>query len=303
MEYLVQRPAEQFALPAEIMQKHIKFVNEICLKAVLWIYYTGMTTVTAEVLAAGIGCSVADAADALAYWSTAGLLATAKPTAAAAPSRRAVQAQVVKPTRAEVARRGLECPEIAFLLQEAQLKFGRGLRQNENSTLVWLYDDEGMDLALILMLLEYAGGQNKLNIGFIERTAVQWINAGIDTVAAAEAYMVTAQQSRTAWGIVESAMGIPHRAPSENELKLAHQWVDEWGYGREILRAAYNKCVDTTSKFSIPYIKKILEGWHKAGVKNLDDLAALDDKAPKSATAGASYDLSMEEQLMFTSEE
>ncbi len=55
MEYLVQRPAEQFALPAGIMQKHIKFVNEICLKAVLWIYYTGMTTVTAEVLAAGIG--------------------------------------------------------------------------------------------------------------------------------------------------------------------------------------------------------------------------------------------------------
>ncbi len=301
MEYTLQHPAQSFALPAEVVQKHINFANELCLKAILWVYYNG-TAVTPEALAQGLGCSVADAADALAYWATAGLLCCASTPAPAATPRRAIQAQTVKPTRAEVARRGLENPEIAFLLQEAQLKFGRGLRQNEASTLVWLYDDEGLDIALILMLLEFADGQGKLNIGFIERTAVQWINNGVDTVAAAEAYMVTAQQARTAWRIVESAMGIDHRAPSENELKLAHKWVDEWGYDKDLLRAAYNKCVDTTSKFSIPYIKKILEGWHKSGVKAVEDLAALEQPAPKGGNAakvGASYDLSLEEQLMF----
>ncbi len=299
MEYILKRHSQTFAIPAEIMQKHINFVNEICLKAILWIYYTDAATVTPEALATGIGCSATDAADALAYWATAGLLTGAQAAPQPANPRRAVQAQTVKPTRAEVARRGLENPEIAFLLQEAQLKFGRGLRQNESSTLVWLYDDEGMDIALILMLLEFADGQGRLNAGFIERTAVQWINNDIDTVAAAEAYIINAQQSRRAWRVVESAMGIEHRAPSENELKLAQKWVDEWGYGNELLRAAYNKCVDTTSKFSIPYIKKILEGWHKSGVTKIEDLATLEQPTPQAGTPAASYDLSLEEQLMF----
>lgn len=302
MEYTLQLPAQgAFALPTAVVEQHLKFANELCIKAILWLYCKQPTQLNPAVLAAGLGCSEPDANDALAYWAAAGLLAATQPVAvpAAAP-RRAVRAEVIKPTRAEVARRGLESPEVAFLLQEAQLKFGRALRQNESSTLVWLHDDEGLDISIILMLLEFAGKQNKLNIGFIERTAISWINNGIDTVQAAEAHIVTTQQSHAAWRMVESVMGIEHRSPSEKELKLAHTWVNEWGYSRELLRAAYEKCVDTTSKFSIPYIKKILDSWHKSGVRTVDDLA--DPGQKPAAVTGSSYDLALEEQIMFEDE-
>ena len=121
-----------------------------------------------------------------------------------------------------------------LLLQEAQLKFGRGLRQNEASTLVWLYDDEGLSAALILMIIEYAKSENKCNIGFIERTAIDWINSGIDSISAAEKKIRELNDQKIAWNIVRSAMGIEDRRPSPNELKLAYKWVVEYGFSREI---------------------------------------------------------------------
>ena len=70
---------------------------------------------------------------------------------------------------------------------------------------------------------------------------------------------------------------------------MADTWVTEWGYGYDIIREAYEVCVNTTSQFSIPYIKKIISEWHKSGVKIVDDIAKLNTKKTQPAkkeTAG-----------------
>ena len=77
-------------------------------------------------------------------------------------------------------------------------------------------------------------------------------------------------------------MGIEHRSPSKAELDTANKWVNDWHYGRDIIRLAYEACVDATSKFSFPYIRKIMEKWHSAGVKTVDDINKLSNKTQKS---------------------
>lgn len=217
-------------------------------------------------------------------------------------SRRPIRPAAVKPTREDVTKRGLESPEIAFLLQEAQMKFGRGLRPNEASTLVWLHDDEGMGVALILMLIEFALSEGKLSIGYIERTALNWIGDGVSTIEQAEARIRQIQGQRTAWRRVETAMGMEHRSPSAKELQNAYKWVEEWGFSKEMLRAAYEECVDNTSKFSMAYVGRVLENWHKQGFTTPEQTAAAEKKKPpktgKEKESYAGYDWELVQKML-----
>lgn len=86
-------------------------------------------------------------------------------------------------------------------------------------------------------------------------------------------------------------MSIEHRRPSAKEQQAADRWVNEWGFSQEMLRAAYDQCVDATTKISIPYINKILEKWYKSGVKTLDDLANEAAAKKEAAAPQKSYDI------------
>lgn len=280
-----------FPMPSSVVDKHIKLASAEQLRVLLWsIRNTNNFDVPS--IAAALKMDESTVNDALLYWTDRGVLcSTAEPAPeiTAAPERKktAVSGNRLKPGRAESARRGLECPEIAFILREAEQKLGRVLRQSEISTFVWLYDDQGMSSSLILMIVGYAVSCGRPNIGFIERTAVEWINDGVTDVETAESRLTVMRQKNSAWHVVETAAGIEHRSPSKTELDAANTWVNEWHYGRDVIRAAYEACVDATSKFSIPYIKKIMEKWHSAGVNTVDDIAKLTAK-PEKKTADSS---------------
>ena len=282
-----------FAVPTSVVDKHIKLASASHLRVLLWCLRN--QSFDSHAVAAALKLDADTVEDAFMYWCDSGVLGKtdAAPVTAsepAAPVRKtAVHGNAVKPTREEVAKRGLECEEIAFILREAELKFGRMLRQSELSTLTWLYDDQGLSASLILMIVGFAVAEGRPNIGFIERTAIEWVNDGVTDIDAAEKRLVKMRQSRTAWHLVETAMGIEHRSPSKTELETADKWVNEWGYGRDILRAAYEACVDSTSKFSMPYIKKIISEWHKAGVKTADDIEKLQKPAEQTSNVNG-YD-------------
>ena len=277
-----------FAVPTSVVDKHIKLASAVHLRVLLWCQRMGNYNV--ESVAEGLKLDTDSVEDAFMYWHEAGVLGktgdvsisvSKTETKSVIKPKTAVLGNAIKPTREEVAKRGLECEEIAFILQEAELRFGRYLRDSEKSTITWLYDDQGLSASLILMIVGFAVSEGRPNIGFIERTAIDWINNGVTDVESAEKRLVDMRNRRSAWRIVETAMGLEHRSPSKTELETADKWVNEWGYGRDIIRLAYETCVDNTSKFSMPYIKKVMAEWHKAGVKTVEDI----DKLQKPQTA------------------
>ena len=271
-----------YALPSAVVDKHIKLSGAIQLK-VLLLGLKNPARIDEQEIANVLSVSVPDVVDALNYWTDLGVFANeseqmksaeAEPQKKEAkPVRKIISTEAVKPTREEVAKRGEESQEVARLLREAQMRLARPLTPSEASTLVWLFDNEGIDPMVILMLISFAKNEGRSNIGFVEKTAVNWSNDGVLTTRDVERRIRHIYEMRSAWGVVEKAMGIPHRMPSKKEQELAYTWVCEYKYTPDILSQAYDICVDATSDFSMPYIKKILERWHKAGVKNSDDLA------------------------------
>ena len=287
-----QELTAMFAVPSSISDKHLKLSTAEQLKVLLWCLKNNDKAFSVEFCADALGFDADTVTESLDYWCERKVLCSTLQTtvqAVAPEKKKAVRSTVQKPTREDVARRGLEDTQIAFILHESEKKMGRMLRQNEASTLVWLYDDLGLAPSLILMIVGFSVAEGRANISFIERTAVEWANDGIDDIVAAEQRLVVMRQQRSAWNVVETAMGIEHRSPSKSELEAADLWVNHWGYTHAILREAYDTCINATSKFSIPYIKKILAEWHKAGVKVPEDIPTLTAKNETAAKPSDAY--------------
>lgn len=288
MEYYIT-PSElknTFPVPEAVVKKHFKLATETQLRVLLCALCYLEWDFDAQKIAEALSMPAEAVKEALDFWADVKLIGRTAAAPEAAPAK-AVAGTTIKPSRAEVAQRGLESPEIVFLLNEAQQKFGRALRQNEASTLVWLYDENGMELSLLLMLLEYAASTGSMNISFIERTALRWINNGIASVADAEQEIVQMNLRRSAYGVVAAAMNLHLPRPSEELLQWSYTWVKEWGYDKEILQKAYDECINNTSEFNLKYIKKVLESWHKSGVKTAADLQNVQKKPAAKPTGGA----------------
>lgn len=267
-----------FTLPGDVADKHLKLASATQLKVILFVFRHLSNAKSSEEIATSLGLKQNEVDDALLYWQSAGILmpkntekiVETKPTEAKSVKK----ATPEMPTRQDVARRAVDDSRFAFLLQESQLKFGRLLKDNESRVLLWLYEDEGMEISLILMLLEYAISENKCTLAFIQRTAAEWINNGVTSITEAEAYITALYKKKTAWKIVEAAFGIEDRIPSTKELEYSEKWINEWGFERDALRLAYEICVDAKSKFSMPYVAKILESWQHSGIKTAAEAKA-----------------------------
>ena len=186
-----------------------------------------------------------------------------------------------------------------FLLREAQLKFGRNLKQNESQLLVSLYDDHGMDPSVILLLLGYAVREGKCNLTFVKKTATNWLESGVETVMDAENLIAEAAKQNLAWSVVQSAFGIERRNPSTKEAELSNLWVNEWKISTELLKAAYDACVDAKTKLSMPYVAKIIESWHKDGITNPEQISSKKRNVkPQGKNDFAGYDLDLFEKML-----
>ena len=217
-----------FTVPAEVADRHLKLARGEHIKVLLYIMRNMTVPINTSVIAEAVGISEYDVKEALLYWADAGILICDGDLKENAEIKPKTVNRAQKPTRRDVARRGNEDEKISYLLRETQMRLGRNLKSNETGTLVWLYDDEGLDVSLILMIVQYAAAHNKANIRFIESTAVDWINKGIDTVADADAELNRMAMGDQAWKIVSSAFGLERRKPSKKETELSLLWVNDW---------------------------------------------------------------------------
>ncbi len=290
-----------FFVPSSVADKHIKLATATQLK-VLLVFLKNVTVGTSpEEIAEFLHIPLSEVLDALDFWTDREILCCSGKEAAKVPEKsepsKPVRPTVIKPSREEIANTADTDPNIPFLIGEAEMKLARGLRDSEIRTLCWLYMDCGMDVSLILMLVEYAVSEGKATVSFIEHTAVCWLDAGVTTLSQAEEQIEERNRKKTAWSLVVSAFGMDYRMPSDKELEFSGKWVSEWGFGRELLREAYNICVDKNAKLSMPYINKILEKWHKNGIKTVEETKVA-TKPQKDKGGFGAYDKSLVEKLL-----
>lgn len=305
-----------FAVPTALVDRYLKLAGKEQLQVLLWMLRHGGEAFSPEALAQELALDQDAVLDALDYWQQEGLLASregqltpaAQPEAPQAPAAPQAPGQapglppkrrLVRPDTQHLAARMGESEEIRFLMQEAQATFGKTISPAMAATLLAMCDDYGLPVEVVVMLLHYAKDVGKTGTAYLDSVARDWAESGVFTLEAAEKKLQELEEHRQAWAKVQSAAGLPRRAPSRKEEDAAYRWVYQWKFTGEMLRAAYERCVDNTGKFNISYINKILEGWHKQGARNLQEVDALEAKKKEEREQGTSYDIDQLEKMSF----
>lgn len=301
MDYMLNPSAMQsvFMVPSEPVHSYLKLASAEQLRILLYTMSNISSGIDTKKTADALGIPEESVKDGLNFWCDAGVFTKSGTVTfeASATDKKTAKTEAAKISREEIAMMGSTDENVVFLLREAELKFKRTLRFTEMQSLVSLYADDGMDVSLILMLVEYATSEGKPSIGFINSTARSWLDAGVDSVVAAEEEIEKINRRKSAWSIVERSFGIEHRQPSAKELLYSEKWVIEWGFTREMLRAAYDACIDTNAKISMPYINKILESWHNKGYKTVEDTKNNENKK-QSSDKKPSYNKELFEKML-----
>ena len=307
-----------FPVPCALVDRHLKLAGREQLQVLLWALRHAGEGFSSQGLAQALDLSEESAQESLEYWADRGLLAEASPGelcpvpqpeapapfAPAPPPAPAQQAsppvrqmplpaeqaqaqpapalpprkRMVKPDTVQLAVRLEESEGLRFLMQEAENVLGKTLSPAMTTLLLTITDDYGLPPEVSVMLLHYAQEVGKTGTAYLDSVARDWAESGVFSLEAADAKLQDLSQRRLAWNKVAGAAGLPKRSPSKKEEEAALRWVEQWGFSQEMLSAAYERCVDNTGKFSAAYMDRVLESWHTAGVRNLEELSAHEEK-------------------------
>ena len=321
-----------FAVPCGLVDRHLKLAGKEELQVILYLLRHPGEALEPQALGDALGMPLEKAQEALEYWVDRGLLALqgeelspVPQQEVPAPPARPVQPQpageqapppqeekpagekklpprkrMVRPDAGHLAARMSESDSVRYLMQEAEATLGKTLSPAMTSLLLTITDDYGLPVEVTVMLLHYAKEVQKTGTAYIDSVARDWAESGIFTLEAAERKLQELSQRRLAWGMVESAAGLPRRSPSKREEEAATRWVYQWGFSREMLSAAYDRCADNTGKFSAAYINKVLEGWYNAGIRTVEQLQEAErQKQEEQKKDQKSYDIDELERLSF----
>lgn len=305
-----------FAVPTCVVDEHMKLAGAAQLKVLLYLLRHAGEPVTLEALAFAVGQKTADTQDALDYWINCGVLAggedglrppaaasaAVQPEGATAAVRANVTASGAVPVPASEVKNALgqgtaarvkdkirypfdEC--MKYVAEDEQLKnmlmaveaiLGKQLTHTEVTCFVTLVKWHGLPCTIVPMLIQYCKSIGKMSIAYMESTGIGWAAEEIDTFEKAESKITAQTARRKAWNTVRAALEIPERKATEAEMKYSDLWVNVQHIDIELVRHAYDKCVNKNGKPSFAYMNGILKRYYEQGITDVASALKLDEQ-------------------------
>ena len=172
--------------------------------------------------------------------------------------------------------RSNEATSRLLFITEQYLK--KTLSPTEMRSMLFISDKLGFSEDLIDYLIQYCVDRGKKDLRYIEKVAISWAEQGITTPRQAAA--LAGKYDKYVYEIMK-ALG-KNTAPTKAEAAFITRWVKELCMGEDVIYAACERTVLATDKHRFEYADKILESWHKAGVRRAADIQSLDESYRKT---------------------
>ena len=196
-----------------------------------------------------------------------------------------------KPDPSFVVNRINNSDEISFLMKEAQNILGRPISNLDSATLIMIHDTDGLPIDVILMLIEYCNSIGKSSMKYIEKVAVTWGKEEIDTIEKAEEKIKKTQKETRAWNIVRNTLGLENRAPTLKESEICSTWINDLNLPLDLIKKAFDKCIDIKGKYIARYIDAILKDWLNKKINSVDSLISYNKKFNDVRKKNSSYNI------------
>ena len=259
----------------ESLKLPIDFVDNYILKtspeyALVYIYayrHKDDGDITAKGISKAIGIPIEEVEKAIDYWTGKGhnIFNNSKPQSVADKSRYSA---------GEISAFAAKDPDFAALYEIAENELKRPLSPSETQTIIWIYKDLALSAAAIMFLFNFAKLNNKYNMRFIEKTALEWAEQGIVDFEKSEAKVKELEKAIEYEKRIKKLFGIDRKLTAA-EKAIISDWLFTIKPTKDQLLKAYDISIEQTGDFSARYINGILINW-----KN-------EKQAGKSAKKGA----------------
>ncbi len=186
------------------------------------------------------------------------------------------------------------------LYGEVQRRLGRTLTTEELKILLGFVRYLGLPEDVICVLVTYCidrsrqrGSLRNPSLRTIEKEAYAWAEQGIDTMAAAAAFIHSQNMYFSRLGQLQKLLQIRGRKLTAAEEKFARAWLD-MGFDDEVLAMAYERTCLNTGGLSWAYMNKILTRWKEAGYVTAEDVRSGDRKPVPKGASGQLGDAELE---------
>lgn len=186
------------------------------------------------------------------------------------------------------------------LLGEVQRRLGRTLTTEELKILLGLVRYLGLPEDVICVLVTYCidrarqrGNLRNPSLRTIEKEGYAWAEQGIDTLAAAAAFIHSQNLYFSRLGQLQRMLQIRGRSLTAAEEKYARSWLD-MSFEDDVLKLAYEKTCLNTGGLNWAYMNKILLRWQQAGYRTVADVQN-GDKKPGTPAPGGQRQLDADE--------
>ena len=178
------------------------------------------------------------------------------------------------------------------LYGEIQRLLGRSLNTEELKILLGFVRYLGMSSELVSVLVCYCrdrarqkGSLRNPSLRTIEKEADAWAERGIDTLEEAAAYIQAQNVRSSRLSRLMQLLQIRSRALTSAEERYASAWL-EMGFEDEAIKIAYEKTCLNTGGLNWPYMNKILQRWHEAGLHTAEAVRSGDRKPGTASKDG-----------------
>ena len=173
-----------------------------------------------------------------------------------------------------------ETSEIIFIAEQYT---GKMLSRHDMETLFFIYDTLQFSPDLIDYLIQYCVERGKKLFAYIKKVAIDWSESHITDVEGARLH--TSNYNKQ---VIEVMRALGNSAnPTEPEINYVKHWYDTFGFSSDIVMNACERAVLATPNNRFQYVDAILTNWHKANVKNIKDIEALDSSHQKSSQSSS----------------
>ncbi len=190
--------------------------------------------------------------------------------------------------------------EFRQLVNYAEHTLGELLNPSKVASLLYLYDNLGMQCDVIMGIIAYCVSIDKGKLRYIEKTAQGIHNDGVVTYKDLESYLSNKKKYAEFEGMVKRVIGAENRSLTTSEIKHIQVWEKEYNAKEDLIKLAYDKTVNAINKPSMAYMSKILESWFKNGLDTVEKVQASQDtnkntKQTNNSKDNSSFDFSLED--------
>lgn len=267
---------QSFSIPYSFIDTYLPAANGTFVKIYLYALRHSGQELTDEGIAEALGILESDVLKAWKYWEKQGVVSleggavdfspNAPRNAPAAPVKKETVSSRKKYTEKEMAQAMETNPELKVLYRFAQQKLGNIISPSDVNILFSLYDWLKLPVEVIVMLFEYCAEKGKLNMRYIESTAVHWVERGMRTAEQVEEFCRQEELQKQQYAEFQKMVGITGRKLSQTEKKYIDSWTGQMNFSFDMIRLAYDQTVMNTGQLSMPYLNKILTSWHRDGI-------------------------------------